>query len=97
MHPHAAQSANLALEDGVALGELLASLDPARELRRSDLTPYERRRGRKAARYVAWSRFVGAAFDGETALWRTIRWSGWQWQRLPPARRALLRRGAGLR
>jgi 2-polyprenyl-6-methoxyphenol hydroxylase-like FAD-dependent oxidoreductase len=96
VHPHSAQGVNLALEDGVALGGLLASLDPSRELRRSDLAPYQRQRGRKAARYVAWSRFAGASFDGKTTLWRAIRWSGWQWQRVPPARRALLRQGAGL-
>lgn len=96
VHPHSAQGANLALEDGVALGELLASLDPSRELSRSELAPYGRRRGRKAARYVAWSRFAGASFDGETRLWRAIRWSGWQLQRVPPVRRALLRHGAGL-
>ncbi|HZC14795.1 MAG TPA: FAD-dependent monooxygenase, partial [Thermoleophilaceae bacterium] len=96
VHPHSAQGANLALEDGVALGELLASLDPSREPRRSDLAPYGRRRGLRGARYIAWSRFAGASFDGETRLWRAIRWSGWQWQRVPLVRRALLRHSAGL-
>jgi 2-polyprenyl-6-methoxyphenol hydroxylase-like FAD-dependent oxidoreductase len=96
VHPHSAQGANLALEDGVALGELLAGLDAARELRRGDLAPYERRRGRKAARYVAWSRLAGWSFDGATALARANRWLGWQWMRLPPARRIMLRQGAGL-
>jgi 2-heptyl-3-hydroxy-4(1H)-quinolone synthase len=96
VHPHSAQGANLAPEDAVALGELLATLDPARELRRGDFEAYQRRRGRKGARYVAWSRFAGGSFDGQTALWRFVRWSGWQWQRLPPVRRALLRQGAGL-
>jgi 2-polyprenyl-6-methoxyphenol hydroxylase-like FAD-dependent oxidoreductase len=96
VHPHSAQGANLALEDGVALGELLARQDPARELRLSDLAPYQRERGRKAARYVAWSRFAGWSFDGETALARANRWLGWGWMRLPPARRIMLRQGAGL-
>jgi 2-polyprenyl-6-methoxyphenol hydroxylase-like FAD-dependent oxidoreductase len=96
VHPHSAQGANLALEDGVALGELLAKQDPARELRLSDLVPYQRERGRKAMRYVAWSRLAGWTFDGETALARTNRWLGWQWMRLRPARRVMLRQGAGL-
>jgi 2-polyprenyl-6-methoxyphenol hydroxylase-like FAD-dependent oxidoreductase len=97
VHPHSAQGTNLALEDGVALGDLLARLDPSAALRRTELEPYQRLRGRKAARYVAWSRWAGATFDGATTPWRAVRWSGWQWQRLPPVRRALLRLGAGLR
>jgi 2-polyprenyl-6-methoxyphenol hydroxylase-like FAD-dependent oxidoreductase len=97
VHPHSAQGTNLALEDGVALGLLLARRDPSAALRRTDLEPYQRLRGRKAARYVAWSRWAGATFDGATTRWRAVRWYGWQWQRLPPARRALLRLGAGLR
>jgi 2-polyprenyl-6-methoxyphenol hydroxylase-like FAD-dependent oxidoreductase len=97
VHPHSAQGTNLALEDGVALAQLLARLDPSTALRRAGLAPYQRLRGRKAARYVAWSRWTGATFDGATTPWRAVRWSGWQWQRIPPARRALLRLGAGLR
>jgi 2-polyprenyl-6-methoxyphenol hydroxylase-like FAD-dependent oxidoreductase len=97
VHPHSAQGTNLALEDGVALGQLLARLDPSTALRRTGLAPYQRSRGRKAARYVAWSRWAGATFDGATTPWRAVRWSGWQWQRVPPVRRALLRFGAGLR
>jgi 2-polyprenyl-6-methoxyphenol hydroxylase-like FAD-dependent oxidoreductase len=97
VHPHSAQGTNLALEDGVALGQLLARLDPSTPLRRTDLEPYQRLRGRKAARYVAWSRWAGSTFDGATPPWRAIRWYGWQWQRVPPVRRALLRLGAGLR
>jgi 2-polyprenyl-6-methoxyphenol hydroxylase-like FAD-dependent oxidoreductase len=97
VHPHSAQGTNLALEDGVALGQLLAGLDPSTALRRTGLAPYQRPRGRKAARYVAWSRWAGATFDGATTPWRAVRWSGWQWQRVPPVRRALLRFGAGLR
>jgi 2-polyprenyl-6-methoxyphenol hydroxylase-like FAD-dependent oxidoreductase len=96
VHPHSAQGANLALEDGVALGEVLARQEPVRELRLSDLAPYQRERGRKAARYVAWSRFAGWSFDGETPLARANRWLGWQWMHLPPARRIMLRQGAGL-
>jgi monooxygenase len=97
VHPHSAQGTNLALEDGVALGQLLARLDTSAALRRTGLAPYQRLRGRKAARYVAWSRWAGATFDGATTPWRAVRWSGWQWQRIPPVRRALLRLGAGLR
>jgi 6-methylpretetramide 4-monooxygenase len=97
VHPHSAQGTNLALEDGVALGQLLTRRDPSTALRRASLAPYGRLRGRKAARYVAWSRWAGATFDGATTAWRAVRWSGWQWQRIPPARRALLRLGAGLR
>ena len=97
VHPHSAQGTNLALEDGVALGQTLARLDPSSALRRTGLAPYQRRRGRKAARYVTWSRWAGATFDGATTPWRAVRWSGWQWQRVPPVRRALLRFGAGLR
>jgi 2-polyprenyl-6-methoxyphenol hydroxylase-like FAD-dependent oxidoreductase len=97
VHPHSAQGTNLALEDGVALGQLLARLDPSTALRRTGLAPYQRLRARKAARYVAWSRWAGATFDGATPPWRAVRWFGWQWQRIPPARRALLRLGAGLR
>jgi 2-polyprenyl-6-methoxyphenol hydroxylase-like FAD-dependent oxidoreductase len=96
VHPHSAQGTNLALEDGVALGQLLARLDPSTALRRTGLAPYQRLRGRKAARYVAWSRWAGATFDGATTPWRAARWSGWQWQRVRPVRRLLLRLGAGL-
>jgi 2-polyprenyl-6-methoxyphenol hydroxylase-like FAD-dependent oxidoreductase len=97
VHPHSAQGTNLALEDGVALGQLLARHDPTTPLRRTGLAPYQRLRGRKAARYLAWSRWAGATFDGATTPWRAVRWSGWQWQRVPPVRRLLLRVGAGLR
>jgi 2-polyprenyl-6-methoxyphenol hydroxylase-like FAD-dependent oxidoreductase len=97
VHPHSAQGTNLALEDGVALGQLLARLDTCTALRRTGLAPYQRLRGRKAARYVAWSRWAGASFDGATTPWRAVRWSGWQGQRIAPVRRALLRLGAGLR
>jgi 2-polyprenyl-6-methoxyphenol hydroxylase-like FAD-dependent oxidoreductase len=97
VHPHSAQGTNLALEDGVALGQLLARLDTSTALRRTGLAPYQRLRGRKATRYVAWSRWAGATFDGATTPWRAARWYGWQWQRVPPVRRALLRLGAGLR
>lgn len=96
VHPHSAQGANLALEDGVALGELLAKQEPTREIRFGDLAPYQRERGRKAARYVAWSRLAGWSFDGASAPARANRWLGWRWMRLPPARRIMLRQGAGL-
>ena len=51
-------------------------------------------RGRKAARYVAWSRFVGQSFDGAHAGWRLNRWFGWQWNKVPPVRRAAAGRPA---
>jgi 2-polyprenyl-6-methoxyphenol hydroxylase-like FAD-dependent oxidoreductase len=96
VHPHAGQGANLALEDAVALGEVLAAQDRG-PVTRHALEPYARARHRKGLLYVAWSLLAARSFDAPTPAWRAVRTLNSYWNRVPPVRRALLRTMAGLR
>jgi len=93
VHPHAAQGANLALEDAVALGEAVAGLSGTLTRR---LSLYARARQRKLRRYVVWSLLAAGSLDGPSAAWRAVRRYGFLWNRVGPMRRELLRRQAGL-
>ena len=96
LHPHTAQGANLALEDAVALGELLSGRRSHEPVRRADLGQYERGRHRKAFRYVLWSPIAARNIDAPNAGWRAMRTVGHYSARVPPLRRAALRATAGL-
>jgi 2-polyprenyl-6-methoxyphenol hydroxylase-like FAD-dependent oxidoreductase len=93
VHPHAAQGANLALEDAVALGEAAAVCS---ETLSKSLSLYARARQRKLRRYVLWSLLAAGSLDGPTPAWRAVRRNGFFWNRVGPMRRELLRRQAGL-
>jgi 2-polyprenyl-6-methoxyphenol hydroxylase-like FAD-dependent oxidoreductase len=88
VHPHVGQGANLALEDAVALGEVLLAGRP--------LAEYARPRERKLRRYIAFSRFSAGSLDAPNAAWRAVRRSGYLWSRVRPVRRDVVRRMAGL-
>ena len=96
VHPHTAQGANLALEDAVALGELLAERRSGEPVRRAELQRYERSRHRKAFRYVLSSPVAAGYIDAPNAGWRAMRTVGLYSVRVPPLRRAALRATAGL-
>jgi len=96
VHPHTAQGANLALEDAVALGELLSGRRSREPVRRAELERYERSRHRKAFRYVLSSPVAAGYIDAPNAGWRAMRTVGRYSVRVPPLRRAALRVTAGL-
>jgi 2-polyprenyl-6-methoxyphenol hydroxylase-like FAD-dependent oxidoreductase/ketosteroid isomerase-like protein len=96
VHPHTAQGANLALEDAVALGELLSGRRSREAVTRAELGRYERDRHRKALRYVLWSPIAARNIDAPNAGWRAMRTVGHYSARVPPLRRAALRTTAGL-
>ncbi|MEK6328319.1 MAG: FAD-dependent monooxygenase [Actinomycetota bacterium] len=96
VHPHTAQGANLALEDAVALGELLSERRSREQVRRAELERYERSRHRKALRYVLSSPVAAGCIDAPNAGWRAMRAVGRYSARIPPLRRAALRATAGL-
>jgi FAD binding domain/SnoaL-like domain len=96
LHPHTAQGANLALEDAVALGELLSGRRSREAVTRAELGRYERDRHRKAFRYALWSPIAARNIDAPNAGWRAMRTVGHHSARVPPLRRAALRTTAGL-
>ena len=96
VHPHTAQGANLALEDAVALGELLSGRRSHEPVRRAELERYERSRHRKAFRYVLSSPVAAGYIDAPNRGWRAMRTVGFYAVRVPPLRRAALRATAGL-
>ena len=95
VHPHAAQGANLALEDAADLGAALATSSqngaPAEALRR-----FARARHRKLRRYVLWSLVAAASLDGPNPVWRAVRRQSFRNTRIRPLRRALLHQQGGL-
>lgn len=93
VHPHSGQGANLALEDGLALGAALVELGVGTSVA---LAHYARTRDRKLRRYVPWSIFIGRTFDGPNRGWRAVRRLGYVASRVAPARRASTRQQAGL-
>ncbi|MEK6273418.1 MAG: NAD(P)/FAD-dependent oxidoreductase [Actinomycetota bacterium] len=96
VHPHTAQGANLALEDAVALGELLSERRSREPVTRAELALYERGRHRKAFRYVLSSPVAAGYIDAPNAGWRAMQAVGRYVARVPPLRRAALRATAGL-
>jgi 2-polyprenyl-6-methoxyphenol hydroxylase-like FAD-dependent oxidoreductase len=96
VHPHSAQGANLALEDAVALSDVLGSRDADGPASRESLEPYVEARQSKHRRYVLWSLLAAGSMDAPNPAWRLMRASGFAWNRFGPMRRALLRRQAGL-
>ena len=87
VHPHTAQGANLALEDAVALGELLSERRSLEPVTRAELAVYERRRHRKALRYVLSSPVAAGYIDAPNAGWRALQAIGRFSTRVPPLRR----------
>jgi 2-polyprenyl-6-methoxyphenol hydroxylase-like FAD-dependent oxidoreductase len=96
VHPHTAQGANLALEDAVALGDLLSERRSQEPVTSKDLEPYERARHGKGRRYVRSSPIAAGYIDGPNARWRALRTAATYLVRVPPLRRAALRATAGL-
>ena len=93
VHPHNGQGANLALEDALTLGELLARHGPASA---EALAAYAKLRDAKARLQVPYSIFIGRIFDGPTTGWRALRSFGYLAARIPPVRRQTTRRQAGI-
>jgi 2-polyprenyl-6-methoxyphenol hydroxylase-like FAD-dependent oxidoreductase len=93
VHPHAAQGANLALEDAIALGEALGDVraDYPDRLRRM-----AHRRERRLRQYVLWSLLAARTYDAPRAWMRPMRRASLAWNRVGPVRRRLMARGAGI-
>lgn len=96
VHPHSAQGANLALEDGAALADAVALHAGAGPVSAKLLSTYAQPRQRKLRRYVLWSLLAANSLDAPNAAWRAARRNGFFWNRIGPMRRELLRRQAGL-
>ena len=93
VHPHAAQGANLALEDAAEL------LDAVAADARTDsdlLRSYARARQRKLRRYVIWSLLAAGVLDGRNRLWRIARRQNFRSSQISLVRRAILKGQAGL-
>jgi 2-polyprenyl-6-methoxyphenol hydroxylase-like FAD-dependent oxidoreductase len=90
VHPHTGQGGNLALVDGVALGDALVRGGE------DDVMAYARERDRRMRQTVPWSLVTGYTFDAPNLAWRALRGASYANARVPPLRRALLRRSAGL-
>jgi 2-polyprenyl-6-methoxyphenol hydroxylase-like FAD-dependent oxidoreductase len=90
VHPHTGQGGNLALVDGLALGDALARGGPA------EVMAYARERDRRMRVTVPMSLLTGYTFDASNLAWRAVRGAGYVYSRIPPVSRAFLRRGAGL-
>jgi 2-polyprenyl-6-methoxyphenol hydroxylase-like FAD-dependent oxidoreductase len=96
VHPHSAQGANLALEDAVALGEVLAGHTTTEPVPRGLLQAYGTPRRRRRRRFVLQSLLAAGTMDAPNAAWRAVRAANFAWSRVGPARRALLRLETGL-
>jgi 2-polyprenyl-6-methoxyphenol hydroxylase-like FAD-dependent oxidoreductase len=96
VHPHAAQGANLALEDAAELGQaLVPAARPAVSLP-EQLRCFARTRDRKLRRYVLWSLAAAASLDGSGPLSRVVRQQSFRGSRIRPLRRLVVRQQAGL-
>jgi 2-polyprenyl-6-methoxyphenol hydroxylase-like FAD-dependent oxidoreductase len=92
VHPHTGQGANLALVDGLGLGDALARGGSS-----EDVSAHASARDRHMRMLVPFSLLTGYTYDAPNLAWRAARGLGYAWARVPPVRRALLMRGAGLR
>ena len=90
VHPHSGQGANLALEEGLALGRALASRDDAA------IEACVRALDARRRRMVPWSILVGRSLDAPNLAWRAVRAASYAPVRVPFARRALMRRHMGI-
>jgi 2-polyprenyl-6-methoxyphenol hydroxylase-like FAD-dependent oxidoreductase len=93
VHPHSAQGANLALEDAVALTEVLGKHSGREPVARRFLAEYRRRRQRRRRRFVLQSLLAAGFMDAPNPAWRAVRSVNLAASRVGPARRMLLRRG----
>jgi monooxygenase len=94
VHPHAAQGANLALEDANALGDAVAAPRADLAVRLLDMA---RRRERRLRQYVLWSLLAARTYDAPRAWMRPMRRVSLAWNRVGPVRRRLMARGVGIR
>jgi 6-methylpretetramide 4-monooxygenase len=96
VHPAVAQGANLAIEDGVALGEVLVAHPGRAPIRAALLQEYAVPRTRKHRAYQAWSYFSAGCLDSPNNFWRFIGIGGLSLSALAPVRWRQLRVSSGL-
>jgi 2-polyprenyl-6-methoxyphenol hydroxylase-like FAD-dependent oxidoreductase len=96
VHPAVGQGANIAIEDAVRLGEVLAAQPAGEVVRRSALEGYARERGKKLTAYQIWSYFSAGCLDTPSTIWRFLGVTGLRLSVLGPVRRRQLRWSAGL-
>jgi 2-polyprenyl-6-methoxyphenol hydroxylase-like FAD-dependent oxidoreductase len=89
VHPHSAQGANLALEDAVALGNVLGNWAGEKPVPHRVLAAYGRPRRRR--RLVLQSLLAAGFMDARGPGWRAVREVNLAVSRLGPGRRMLLR------
>ena len=92
VHPHAAQGANLALEDAAVLGEAVAG-----GLAEEVLARYAAARSRRRRRFVLQSLLAAGAMDAPNRLWGIVQAVNFAGSRFGPLRRDTLRRVGGVR
>jgi 2-polyprenyl-6-methoxyphenol hydroxylase-like FAD-dependent oxidoreductase len=95
VHPHSAQGANLALEDAVALGDVLGGYSGGEPVPRSLLGAYAAPRLRRRRRFVLQSLLAAGFMDAPNPIWRAFRGVNLAGSRVGPGRRAFLRVGIG--
>jgi 2-polyprenyl-6-methoxyphenol hydroxylase-like FAD-dependent oxidoreductase len=93
VHPHSAQGANLALEDAVALGNVLSNHAGGGPVPSSLLAAYGRPRQRRRRRFVLQSLLAAGFMDAPNLAWQALRAVDLAASRLGPGRRALLKFG----
>jgi 2-polyprenyl-6-methoxyphenol hydroxylase-like FAD-dependent oxidoreductase len=95
VHPHSAQGANLALEDAVALGDVLGRHRGSDPVPLRLLAEYGRPRHRRRRRFVLQSLLAAGFMDAPSPLWRAVRAANLAASRFGPGRRLALRLGIG--
>jgi 2-polyprenyl-6-methoxyphenol hydroxylase-like FAD-dependent oxidoreductase len=95
VHPHSAMGANLALEDAVALSNMLRSHAGDHPIPRRLLAAYGRPRQRRRRSHLLQSLLAAGLMDAPTPRWRAVRALNLACSRVGPARRAFLKLAIG--
>jgi 2-polyprenyl-6-methoxyphenol hydroxylase-like FAD-dependent oxidoreductase len=93
VHPHSAQGANLALEDALALADVLGPHTGGEPASQRRLSTYGRARRCRRRRVVLQSLLAAGFMDAPSPIWRAVRAANLGWSRVGPTRRVLLRLG----
>jgi 2-polyprenyl-6-methoxyphenol hydroxylase-like FAD-dependent oxidoreductase len=96
IHPAVAQGANLAMEDAVALGEVLVMNPGRRPISADVLQAYAVPRARKHRGYQNWSYFSAGCLNSPNRFWRFLGVAGLSLSAVPTVRWRQLRVSAGL-
>jgi 2-polyprenyl-6-methoxyphenol hydroxylase-like FAD-dependent oxidoreductase len=96
VHPAVAQGANLAMEDGVLLGEVLLTHPGRGPIPAALLDEYALPRSRKHLAYQSWSYFSAGCLDSPNRFWHFLGVAGLSLSAVRPVRWRQLRVSSGL-